>query len=87
MLPFVFEQVEEKSSSSIFWLHFILQKNERLTPEQSFVKPDLTSVFTKIPPEKQKLEKVTVKMAACKVRHSCIVLYNTKKAHSSTYLY
>lgn len=57
MLPFFFEQPEEGSSSSMFWLHFIRQKNERLTPEQSFKEPELISVFTKRPPENQKSKK------------------------------
>lgn len=47
--PFFFEQVDGKSLSSTFTegrLHFILQKNERLAPEQSLDGPGVMSVFT-----------------------------------------
>lgn len=48
-IPFFFEQVEGKSLSSTFTeglLHFILQKNDRLAPEQSLDGPGVMSVFT-----------------------------------------
>lgn len=48
-LPFFLEQVEGKSLSSTFTeglLHFILQKNDRLAPEQSLEGPGVMSVFT-----------------------------------------
>lgn len=48
-VPFFFEQVEGKSLSSTFTeglLHFILQKNDRLAPEQSLDGPGAMSVFT-----------------------------------------
>lgn len=47
--PFFFEQVEEKSFSSILTegrLHFIRQKKERLAPEHSLDGPGVMSVFT-----------------------------------------
>lgn len=48
-VPFFLEQVEGKSLSSTLTeglLHFILQKNERLAPEQSREGPGVMSVFT-----------------------------------------
>lgn len=48
-LPFFLEHVEGKSLSSTFTeglLHFILQKNDRLAPEQSLEGPGVMSVFT-----------------------------------------
>lgn len=43
MLPFIFEQLDKKSSSSIFLLYFILQKNELLTPEHGLTQLGLIS--------------------------------------------
>lgn len=48
-VPFFLEQVEGKSLSSTLTeglLHFILQKNDRLAPEQSLEGPGVMSVFT-----------------------------------------
>lgn len=54
LLPFFLEQVEGKSLSSTLTeglLHFILQKNDRLAPEQSRDGPGVISVFTGRPAE------------------------------------
>lgn len=53
-VPFFLEQVEGKSLSSILMrgrLHFILQKKDRLAPEQSLDGPGVMSVFTGRPAE------------------------------------
>lgn len=63
-LPFFLEQVEGKSLSSTLTdglLHFILQKNERLAPEQSLDGPGVMSVFTGRPAAEIKTKKIQLK--------------------------
>lgn len=58
-VPFFLEQVEGKSLSSTLTeglLHFILQKNDRLAPEQSLDGPGVISVFTGRPAANEKLQ-------------------------------
>lgn len=61
--PFFFEQVEEKSFSSILTegrLHFIRQKKDRRAPEQSLEGPGVMSVFTGSPAERAEQGAVTL---------------------------
>lgn len=67
--PFFFEQVDGKSLSSTFTegrLHFILQKNERLAPEQSLDGPGVMSVFTGRPAANT--QQLTIKNTLAKQR-------------------
>ncbi len=62
-VPFFLEQVEGKSLSSTLTeglLHFILQKNDRLAPEQSLDGPGVMSVFTGRPAANRHIQTVNI---------------------------